>query len=131
MRRGFHVQVVEKCKGCDEMLTLNDIVTNKNFMKDGKSICLTYYDCPKCGMRHFVQIDDETSLSMLDSVKKTFVKLAYRKKCGKKIKQKENTKFAEARANLGKYRIKLMEMYTGKTVYDEETGKEYVLRFFV
>lgn len=125
------MQVVEKCKRCDETLVLNDIVTNKNFVKDGKSICLTYYDCPKCGERHFVQIDDETSLAMLDSVKKTFVKLAYRKKRGKKIKQKENTKFAEARANLGKYRTNLMEMYTGKTVYDDENCKEYVLRFFV
>ncbi len=125
------MQVVENCKRCEEKLILNDILKNKNFMKDGKSICLTYYDCPKCGERYFVQIDDETSLSMLDSIKKTFVKLAYRKKRGKKIKQKENTKFAEARANLSKYRTGLMNAYTDKTVYDEENGREYVLRFFV
>lgn len=124
-------QFVEKCKKCNELLVLNDVLTNKNFMKDGKSICLTYYDCPKCGERYFVQIDDETSLSMLDSIKKTFIKLAYRKKCGKKVSKKENTKFAEARADLGKYRTNLMKIYTGKTVYDEESSKEYVLRFFV
>lgn len=125
------MQVVDKCKCCGESLELNNILQNKNFMKDGKSIHLMYFDCPKCGERCFVQIDDETSLAMLDSVKKTFVKLAYRKKKGKKIPKKENSKFAEARANLGVYRTNLMKEYTGKTIYDDGNGKEYVLRFFV
>ena len=124
-------QFAETCKKCNTMLILNDVLTNKNFMKDGKSICLTYYDCPNCGERFFVQIDDKTSLAMLDSIKKTFIKLAYRKKCGKKISNKENTKFAEARANLSKYRTNLMKIYTDKTIYDEENHREYVLRFFI
>lgn len=125
------MQVVDKCKCCGESLELNNILQNKNFMKDGKSIQLTYFDCPKCGERCFVQIDDDTSLAMLDSVRKTFVKFAYRKKRGKKISKKENSKFAEARANLGVYRTNLMKEYTGKTIYDDGEGKEYTLRFFV
>lgn len=125
------MQVIEKCKRCDEPLVLNDILTNKNFVKDGKSICLTYFDCPKCGERCFVQIDDETSLAMLDAVKKTFIKLAYRKKMGKKVSKRENSRFAEARASLGIYRTNLMKSFTGKTIHDEDAGKEYTLRFFV
>ena len=125
------MQVVEKCKCCGESLNLNDILQNKNFMKDGKSIRLTYFDCPKCGERCFVQIDDDTSLAMLDSIKKTFVKLMYRRKQGKKIPKKENSKFTEARANLSMYRANLMKEYTDKTVYDSDNGKEYTLRFFV
>lgn len=125
------MQVVNKCKRCGEPLELNNILQNKNFMKDGKSIRLTYFDCPKCGERCFVQIDDDASLAMLDSIKKTFVKLAYRKKQGKKISRKENSKFAEARANLGVYRTNLMKEYTGKSVYDEENHVEYILRFFI
>ena len=81
-------QVIEKCKSCGEPNKLNDILQNQNFMKDGKSIRLTYFDCPKCGERCFVQIDDDTSLAMLDSVKKTFVKLAFKKKQGKRISKK-------------------------------------------
>ena len=125
------MQVTDKCKRCGESLELNNILQSKNFMKDGKSIRLTYFDCPKCGERCFVQIDDDTSLAMLDSVRKTFVKFAYRKKRGKKISQKENSKFTEARANLGVYRTNLMKAYTGKTIYDDGDGKEYTLRFFV
>ena len=68
---------------------------------------------------------------MLDSVKKVFIKLAFKKKQGKKISKKENSKFAEARANLGEYRTNLMKEYTGKTIYDEDTKTEYVLRFFI
>jgi len=125
------MQVVEKCKCCGESLNLNDILQNKNFMKDGKSIRLTYFDCPKCGERCFVQIDDDTSLAMLDSIKKTFVKLMYRRKQGKKIPKKENSKFTEARANLSMHRANLMKEYTDKTVYDSDNDKEYTLRFFV
>lgn len=124
-------QVIEKCKCCGKSLELNSILQNKNFMKDGKSIRLTYFDCPECGERCFVQIDDDTSLAMLDSVKKTFIKFAYRKKQGKRISTKENSKFVEARANLSMCRTNLMKMYTDKTIYDEDTHKEYVLRFFV
>lgn len=124
-------QSIEKCKRCDRPIELNSALRNKNFMKDGKSILLTYFDCPSCGERCFVQIDDNTSLAMLDSVKKTFIKFAYRKKQGKRISKKENSKFVEARANLGAYRTNLMKMYTGKTVYDEDNHTEYVLRFFV
>lgn len=124
-------KVIEKCKRCGEPNELNSILQNKEFIKDGSSIHLTYYDCPKCGERCFVQIDDATSLAMLDSIKKTFFKFAFRKKQGKKIPQKDNRKFTEARANLGKYRTKLMEAYTGKTIYDEVNRTEYTLRFFV
>ena len=125
------MQVIEKCKNCNESFDLSSILQNKNFMKDGKSICLTYFDCPKCNERCFVQIDDSTSLEMLDSVKKAFIKLAFKKKQGKKISKKENSKFAEIRANLGEYRTNLMKEYTGKAIYDEDTKTEYVLRFFV
>ena len=78
------MQVIEKCKRCGESLELNSILQNKNFLKDGKSILLTYFDCPKCGERCFVQIDDNNSLAMLDSVKKTFIQFAHRKRQGKK-----------------------------------------------
>lgn len=125
------LQVIDKCKRCGESLELNSVLQSKNFMKDGKSIRLTYFDCPRCGERCFVQIDDDTSLAMLDSVRKTFVKFTYRKKRGKKIPKKENSKFAEARANLGLYRTNLMKEYTGKTVCDNENNREYILRFFV
>lgn len=125
------MQFIEKCKHCNESFELNNVLQNKKFMKDGKSICLTYFDCPKCGERCFVQIDDDISLAMLDSVKKTFIKFAYRKKRGKKISQKENSKFAEARANLSEYRMNLMKEHTGKFVYDSDNGKPYELRFFI
>ena len=125
------MQFIETCKHCGRSLELNDVLQNKKFMKDGKSIQLTYYDCQHCGERIFVQIDDDTSLAMLDSIKKTFTRFIFRKRNGKKISGKENSKFAEARAALVRYRADLMREYTGKSVHDEENKAEYVLRFFV
>ena len=37
-------------------------------LKDGQTIFATYYVCPKCGKCNVVQIDDETSLSLLHQV---------------------------------------------------------------
>ena len=125
------MQVIDKCKRCGKSIEVNKALQNKNFMKDGKSIRLLYFDCPECGERCFVQIDDETSLSMLNSIQQTFMKFMFRRQSGKKISKKENSNFADARATLGAYRANLMREYTGKTVFDDGNGKEYVLRFFV
>ena len=125
------MQFVDECKKCGEFLKVDELLQKKEFVKDGKSIYLIYFDCPKCDERCFVQIDDDTSLAMLDSVKRTFVKFARRKRQGKSISKKENSKFAEARANLSVYRTNLMKEYTGKVIYDEYNGAEYTLRFFI
>lgn len=125
------MQFVEKCVKCDTVIDVGISLKNKNFNKDGKTICLTYFDCPKCGERKFVQIDDETSLAMLDSVKKTFIRFACRKRRGKKIPRIENNRFEEARSRLSTYRFDLMQQFAGKVIYDEDNGNEYTLRFFV
>lgn len=126
-----------ECEDCKEKFPVtqdqapNSLTHKKEFISNGQSIFLTYYDCPHCGKRHFVQIDDDYSLAMLDSVKKTFVKFTYRRKKGKRISKKENSKFVEARADLGKYRMNLMKTYSGKVAYDKENLTQCVLRFSV
>lgn len=122
-----------ECIDCKEHFAVTPSNIKKEEYKfEGKqSIFLTYYDCPKCGRRHYVQIDDATSLNKLKEVSRQFVKLAVLKKKDKEIPQKQSAKFKKARQNLSDYRMNLMKEYTGKLLHDNETDSDFVLRFSV
>ena len=126
-----------ECEGCKQKFPVtqdqapNSLTHKKEFNVNGQSIFLTYYDCPKCGRRHYVQIDDAASLNKLKEVSRQFIKLAVLKKKDKEIPQKQSAKFKKARQNLSDYRINLMKEYTGKLLHDNETDSDFVLRFSV
>lgn len=126
-----------ECEDCKKRFSVsseqapNSLTHKKKFIVNGQSIFLTYYDCPHCGKRHFVQIDDEKSLFDLREVKKMFVKLSVAKLKDKEISQKQLAKFKKARQYLSDYRIKLMKEYTGKSIHNDETDCDFVLRFSI
>lgn len=131
------MSLLVECEDCKTKFSIsvseaaNAVTHKKEFNVNGQSIFLTYYDCPKCGRRHYVQIDDAVSLNKLKEVSRQFVKLAVAKKKGKDIPQKQSAKFKKARQHLSDYRMKLMKEYTGKLVHDNETDSDFVLRFSV
>lgn len=126
-----------ECENCKQKFSVmqdqasNSLIHKKEYKLNGQSIFLTYYDCPKCGRRHYVQIDDAVSFNKLKEVSKQFVKLATLKKKDKEIPQKQSAKFKKARQNLSDYRMKLMKEYTGKLLHDNETDSDFILRFSV
>ena len=132
--KGTSLMLVE-CEDCKIKFEIfgdkNTVAHKKEFKIGDESIFLTYYDCPKCGRRHFVQVDNATSLSKLNEVKKQFVKLAIAKKKDKEISKKQSARFNNAREDLSKYRIKLMKKYSNKFVCDMETNTTFELRFSV
>lgn len=130
------MSLLVECEDCKEQFRIGadntaNAITKKEFNVNGQSIFLTYYDCPKCGRRHYVQIDDAVSLNKLKQVSWQFVKLAVLKKKDKEIPQKQSAKFKKARQNLSDYRMKLMKEYTGKLIHDNETDSDFKLRFSV
>lgn len=131
------MSLLVECEDCKHKFEITSgeamysVTHKKEFNVNGQSIFLTYYDCPKCGRRHYVQIDDATSLNKLKEVSRQFVKLAVAKKKGKDIPQKQSAKFKKARQNLSDYRMNLMKEYTGKLLHDNETDSDFVLRFSV
>lgn len=126
--------LIFKCGDCNEYFPIsgdkapNSLNHKKEFISNGQSIFLTYYDCPHCGRRHFVQIDDAHSLNELKSVTDEFYKLAAMRKKGKTISKKQSDKFQKSRQHLSEYRKNLMKVYTDKIAINE-AGIEYVLRF--
>lgn len=90
--------------------------------KDGRSILLTYFDCPECGKRHIVQADNEYSLSLLMEVSKSVVKIAAKRSKGNKIPAKLQGKYNKANRHLDGYRKELMKSWAGKAVTGLENG---------
>lgn len=125
-----------ECERCKQKFEISSGKNTNQLMKreyvvDGESIFLLYYDCPKCARRHFVQIDNAISLRMLNDVKKQFVRLSIAKKKDKEIPRKQSDKFKKARKDLSTYRMKLMREYDGKSIFDEGEHDYFVLRFSV
>lgn len=125
-----------ECEDCKKKFPVkqdqgpNSLEHKKEFISNGQSIFLTYYDCPFCHKRHFVQIDDASSLQELTRITTEFRALMVKRKKGKNISQKQSDKFKKSRQHLSDYRMNLMKDFTGKSVIDE-AGVEYVLRFSV
>lgn len=126
--------LIFECKDCKKKFPVtqdqapNSLTHKKEFTSNGQSIFLTYYDCPHCGKRHFVQIDDTSSLQELVRVTNEFKSLMVKRQKGKTISKKQSDKFKKSRQHLSDYRMNLMKQFTGKLATDE-TGAEYVLRF--
>ena len=126
-----------ECEDCKKKFPIsqeqapNSLTHKKEFISNGQSIFLTYYDCPHCGRRHFVQIDDTSSLQELVRITNEFKSLMIKRQKGKTISQKQSDKFKKSRQHLSDYRMNLMKEFTGKTAVNKETGIEYVLRFSV
>ncbi len=131
------MSLLVECEDCKHKFEISSgesagqVNHKKEFNINGKSIFLTYYDCPSCGRRHYVQIDDATSLNKLKEVRAMFVKLSVARTKGKEIPQKQLVKFKKARQHLSDYRMKLMKEYTGKSIHNDETDSDFVLRFSV
>lgn len=132
------MSLLVECEDCKNKFQISSetsensvtVTHKKEFKVKDKSIFLTYYDCPSCGRRHFVQIDDAISLSKMRENNQMFVKLSVAKQKDKEIPKKQLAKFKKARKYLSVYRMNLMKQFTGKTIIDE-TGAEQVLRFSI
>ncbi len=129
--------ILVQCEDCKKnfRLTSDDASSRlkhkQEYVVKGQSIFLTHYDCPECGRRHFVQIDDKHSLDELKEIQRQFVRLSALKTKGKEIPKKQSAKFRKAQKNLSDYRNGLMKQYTGTVLTSHKTGEEVVLYFSV
>lgn len=120
------------CEECKERFEVNpQVLKKKEYKYNGESIWITYYDCPHCGRRHMVQVDDMKSKQMLVKVSIMFARLSNTKRKGKTISKKTSDKFKKARNDLSLYRNNLMKELNGKLATDIENATAVLLRFSV
>lgn len=131
------LSLMVECEGCGVKFSIssNEAVGHLQHKKEyhvkGRSIFLTYYDCPNCGRRHFVQIDDAHTMNILKENKRIFIKLAAKRVKDKPIPKSQSDKYKKRTHHLRNCRIELMKEFTGVMLHDDETGNDFELRFSV
>ncbi|MDE7424974.1 MAG: hypothetical protein K2N51_15005 [Lachnospiraceae bacterium] len=96
--------------------------------KDGRSIFITYYDCPECKRRHFVQVDDAHSIQMKKETSTMFKKLSKKRLNFKDIPKKQNEKFKKLNKKLEDYRFELKKKFNGQIIKASD-GSEIEVHF--
>lgn len=122
--------VVLECMDCKENFEAN--VNNVKSMMveyEGNKLKIIYVDCPNCGKRHYVQIDNDESSSLMVRNLLMFKKLSKKKLSGKSIGKTENKTFKGLREKLLDLRTELMKEYEGRIVTDTITGESVTLHF--
>lgn len=116
-----------ECEYCKTHFEVNqkNLTYQKEYtvVSDGHTIFLTHYDCPECGNRHYVQIDDATTIRAARHTKGQFRKLAKKQIAGGVVTQNQNGKFKMYREGVAQERLALMRMYQGHMVYGEDGVK--------
>lgn len=137
MKEKSGMSLLVECEGCENKFQIGmaeamaQVTHKKEYKVNGRSIFLTYYDCPKCGRRHYVQIDDNHTLELLKENQRMFIKLAAKRTKGKSIPKNQSDKYKKHTKHLRDCRMELMKAFTGVMLHDDETDTSFELRFSV
>ena len=123
-----------ECKNCKSVFTIGpgNITFDKMYEDEsGRSIFLTYFDCPDCQERHYVQIDNQQSREVKKKTQRMFAQLSVMRNKNKQIPKQQQNKFNKLRKDLNDRRFELMKQYDGSIVTDTETGDKIKLNFTI
>ena len=123
-----------ECKKCKSIFTIGptNIIFDKMYEdENGRSILLTYFDCPDCQERHYVQVDNQQSSEAKKKTQRMFAQLSVMKNKNKQIPKQQQNKFNRLRKDLNDRRFELMKQYDGSIVTDTETGDKIKLNFTI
>jgi len=107
------LKTMAQCTECKTTFQVDaSNVAKKEFeAQDGNRVWLTYYDCPECGRRHYVQIDTAKTNGVLINLTKQMGKITALKKRGMRVSKKQRTDFEKTKRHLTELRNELMKRY--------------------
>lgn len=122
-----------KCEDCESTFYIGNEGVKVEYglpfkTKEGRSIFITYYDCPKCGRRHYVQVDDVRSVEMKKEVSMRFKRLSKKRLDFKDIPKSQNERFKKLNRKLEDYRFELKKKFNNQVLIDNE-GLEVEVHF--
>lgn len=128
------IKVKFVCNECGEEFYASEaqktsFVASPHGANDWKTIWLTYVVCPRCGHKHFVQIDNDESNNTLEQQIRLFENVARRKKRGLSVGRKQSSKYSRANLDLTKIRKGLSIAYEGARAVDPVSGDKFIVNF--
>lgn len=123
------VSRIAECIECKQKFSIgSDNVFKKKYKTTkGNQLWITFYDCPECGRRHYVQIDNEQTNSLLSNLIKQIGIIARLKKAGKRIPMKKQRKYEITKRNLSVLRAQLMKQYQERDMLSEDGKVEKIV----
>lgn len=125
------ISALVECRECGEKIRLDHTVVAKCEYRgnDNEAIWCIHYDCPKCGHRHYVQIDNVTTNGIMVEIEKLLAKISKLKKQGRMAKVKSNQiRYNKLKSDLTEIRKQLMVKYHGCAVTNA-AGVNIILEF--
>lgn len=119
------------CKKCNGKVLVNSGTIKKKYVsfENEKDIFITYFNCPHCGERHVVQLDDIETNKLLVSLTKKVARMSRMKKNHAQMSEKEITKITKIRTDLADKRLELVKEFQG--LHYKDNGKDYCLEVSV
>lgn len=105
------------CAKCETGFNINATNVKEEqivILEDDAKLFVTYYDCPKCGHRHMVQLDNETTKYLLNESKKCLRKAMAKRRKGKNVSKKIRQEYDKYDNDLKEMRDALNAQYQGK-----------------
>lgn len=124
------IKVKNTCSNCNCLFELDKSeIKTATVTKNNKTIYLQYFICPGCSRFYFVQADDDETLSLLNNVKRMFIKLCISRRNGKEknTPRSLNDKYKNANAKLSSLRKNLIE--NCQNHHFEIDGKDVLVKF--
>lgn len=121
------------CESCgDKFLVSKTNLLREQFkqnVNDKRVLILTSYKCESCGKVHYVQIDNDETLMLLNKVHKNLGILVAQKRAGIKSPKNQTIVFNQTRSDLDDARKKLTDDYNNRTLIDAKTNKQVLVVF--
>lgn len=124
-------QSLVNCVNCNKGFTISSENVFKHEYKTakGNTIWLTYYDCPRCGKRHYVQVDSVRTHQLLQVITRQMAYFASCRKKGKPIRKSASADYERNKTHLSEIRMDMMKQLEGSEVLDPTTKVKTIVRF--
>lgn len=97
---------------------------------NGKMYRLTWYDCPSCGLRIFVQADDKRTENLLRKCKDVITRMNDKSTHRWDNSKKQSEYLKKLRSDLAASRRRVENEITGRAIVDRHTGTAHRLVFY-
>lgn len=126
------VEVMMECISCGEKVVVGTHNIKQSWVvrsDTGEHVRMTYFDCPHCSERNFVQGDDAETIKLVEAEAKLMLAAMKQKRFGKTLHKKQSEKRKQIEKDLAYSRKLLMDSLVGQCIIDCESKESYTVSF--
>lgn len=120
--------VQNEAPSIDERLSVSQLMSEWMSI-NGKSYRLTWYDCPACGRRIFVQADDRRTENILKKIVDVMARMDDKSTHRWDNHKKQSEYMKKLRSDLAESRKRVEKLVSGSVIVDRHSGTSHEVVF--